>query len=67
MYALADQPVDRPHIGIVQHSQMFVDHILIVPDGRAGLCLGRRHRMYLGCRFVDKRQQDIGRYILLLQ
>ena len=67
MYALADQPVDRPHIGIVQHSQMFIDHILIVPDGRAGLRHPRRHRMYLGRRLVDKRQQDIGRYILFLQ
>ena len=64
MYALTDQPVDRPHIGIPQHSQMFINHILIISDSRTSLCHPRRHRMYLGCRLVDKWQQDISRYIL---
>ena len=66
MYALADQLVDRPHIGIVQHGQVFIDYILVIADSRTGLRLGGRHRMHLGCRLVDKRQQDIGRYLLPL-
>ena len=62
MYTPAQCLVERLQFGhLVEHCQVFVDHVLVVADRRSGLRLPWRKAVYLRRCLVDQREQDLER------